>query len=234
MKTVEPEMIEIPSGHLALGMPPCPPETEFYHRWHSGKQVEVAAFKLGKTTVTNKEYRVYLQDTQSEKPSHIDVENFSQDNQPVTGISWQDATAYCQWLGHKTGKSYRLPGDAEWEYAARGGSEMTCYSWGNELSQENACYGGPDAPRPVGCYPPNGFGLYDMIGNVWEWCDDRFADVSQGLPAKNNPTNNDLAENRVLRGGSYLTTNILNLWVAYRHEDPVDLRHECLGFRLAI
>src|SRR5690606_5945368 len=108
-----------------------------------------------------------------DKPGYDD-----DDDQPVVNICWLDAKAYCDWLARKTGKPFRLPTDAEWEYAARGGADDTAaFPWGDELDASRAWFGGKDAPRPVASYPPNGFGLYDMIGNVWQWCEDRFEDA---------------------------------------------------------
>lgn len=233
MSDLEPELVRIPAGKVVLGLPACPPEAKFHHRWHSGKTVSVAAFKLGRFAVTNDEYRRYMRASGAPAPSHIDQPGFNGQRQPVGGISWDDAHAYCQWLAKVSGKRYRLPTDEEWEYAARGGHEGRCFPWGDCVDATHACYGGVAAPRPVGSYPPNDFGLFDMIGNMWQWCADRFEDKSEGLKAVNKPTGKDPSVNRVLRGGSYLTTNVLNLWIAYRHEDPPDLRHECLGFRVA-
>lgn len=227
-------MVQIPQGVVTLGLPECPPTASLPGRWHSGKRVPIAAFQLGKYAVTNTEYRAYVKAAGALMPSHINTTGFNDDRQPVGGISWDDAKGYCQWLSAETGKTFRLPTDPEWEYAARGGREGTRFPWGEALDPNHACFGGVSAPRQVGSFPPNGYGLYEMTGNIWQWCEDRYEEVSEGVKAKNQPTGKDTADNRVLRGGSYMTTNLLNLWIAYRHEDPVDLRHECLGFRVAI
>ena len=229
-----PDLVAIPGGRLLMGRPKCPPRANFAWIWHSGRTVKVAAFSLARTHVTNAEYRVYLEETGAAKPSHIDRPGFNAARQPVVGISWHDAAAYCAWLAEKTGQPYRLPGDAEYEYAARGGRSGTIFPWGNALDSRCACFGGQGAPKPVGSYPANGFGLHDMAGNVWAWCSERFEEVSAEVKASNQPTGRDPADNRVLRGGSYLTCHYLNLWIAYRHEDPPDLRHESIGFRLAL
>jgi len=229
-----PATVQILRGVVTLGTPACPPNANIHWRWHTGKRVEIPAFALGKYAVTNKEYRDYVQATGAAKPSHIDKEGFNQDNQPVGGLSWEDAAGYCQWLAKETGKPYRLPRDSEWEYAARGGLENSLFPWGDALDPKMACFGGAAAPRPVGSYPANGYGLHDMVGNIWQWCEEKFEQMSDGIKAVNKPTGKDPSVNRCLRGGSYLTTNVLNLWIAYRHEDPPDLRHECLGFRVAL
>lgn len=231
---IEPKMIELPAGEYVIGEPACPDDADLHWRWHSGSRVQVKAFAMGATCVTNAEYIAYMDDTGAEAPSHIHVNGFDGEEQPVGGISWEDASAYCQWLSQSSGKAYRLPTDSEWEYAARGGMSGKRFPWEGDLSLDHAWYGGQAAPKPVGQYEPNGFGLYDVVGNIWEWCDNVFEDVSDGIPSVNTPTGKDPSVNRVLRGGSYLSTIEFNLWVAYRHEDPPDLRHECLGFRVAL
>jgi len=234
MNVIEPMTNDIPKEVLVMGVPACPPEATFHHRWHTGRRVEIAAFKLGRYPVTNLEYRAYLADTGAKPPAFINAPGFSADHQPVGAVSWLDSVAFCSWLVQRTSKGYRLPTDAEWEHAARGGNEGTCFAWGDELSPDKAWYGGQATTKEAGQYPANGFGLFDMTGNVWEWCADRFEDVSGGLHAIDNPIGKPPSDNRVLRGGSFLTKNPMNLWLAYRHEDPPELRHECIGFRVAL
>lgn len=229
-----PPTVPIPAGTFTQGLPPCPADAPLARRWPSGKVTAVGALALGRFQVTNAEYRDYVQATAAAVPRTFTQPGFDSDRQPVGGVSWLDAAWYCAWLSAQTGRDYRLPTDAEWEYAARGGQTGLAFPWGNELRADCACYGGQAAPQPVGSFPPNGYGLHDLVGNVWEWCADRFEDVSDGVAATNAPTGMDPHLNRVLRGGSYLTKDPLNLWVAYRHEDPPDLRHECIGFRVAV
>lgn len=234
MPVLLPDLVSIPAGSLRAGVPPCPPHANIAWVWHSGLTIPVRAFQLGRTHVTNAEYRVFLRATGATRPGHIDRPGFDALRQPVVGISWDDAVAYCSWLAGVTGKPYRLPTDAEYEYAARGGRPGTIFPWGNALDPKYAAFGGLAAPAPVGSHPANGYGLHDMVGNAWSWCQERFEEVSGGVKACNRPTGRDPADNRVLRGGSYLTCHYLNLWIAYRHEDPPDLRHESIGFRLAL
>lgn len=229
-----PQMVSVPAGRIRLGVPACPPRPNLPWVWHTGTIVAVAAFQLSRTHVTNAEYRAFLAATGHPPPAHLDQAGFDHPRQPVVGVSWEDATAYCAWLAQATGRPYRLPGDAEWEYAARGGREGSIFPWGDALDARFACFGGQAAPREVGSFAPNGFNLHDIIGNAWAWCSDRFEDVSGGVKAVNKPTGKDPAPNRVLRGGSYMTCHYLNLWIAYRHEDPMDLRHESIGFRVAL
>jgi formylglycine-generating enzyme required for sulfatase activity len=234
MAAIEPVLVDVPAGTLAIGVPECPPDPNLQRRWHTGKRIEVAAFRIGKYPVTNREYHRYIAETGADVPMRLDVDGFDDDAQPVVGISWDDATAYATWLTENTGTQYRLPGDAEFEYAARGGREGSKFPWGDELDPAHTSYGGMAAPPLVGTYPANGFGVCDMIGGVWEWCQDPYEDVSDGDPATNNPTGADPSSNPVLRGGAYFTSDPLNLYIAYRHEDPPDLRHEVIGFRVAV
>lgn len=228
-----PRMMIVPTGEFTLGDPLCPPGHGLTHPWHTEHGVRVESFRIARCPVTNAEYRSYLKHHQAPRPSHIDTPGFDRDDQPVVGISWLDAKAYCDWLSSECGTIIRLPSDTQWEYAARGGRAGSKFPWGDELSPDKARYGGMDGPAPAGSTDPNGFGLFDMVGNVWQWCSDRFNDRARHTRAFNTPTGRSPDDNRCLRGGSFLTTNPMNLWIAYRHEDPADLRHECIGFRVS-
>lgn len=228
-----PPMVMIPAGEFTLGEPECPPGNGLCHPWHTETGVRVNPFRMARYPVTNAEYRAYLQRHDAPRPSHIDTPGFDRDDQPVVGISWRDATAYCAWLTSVCATTVRLPSDTEWEYAARGGRAGTIFPWGDAWSTDCAARSEHQKPASIGLASPNGFGLCDMVGSVWQWCRDRFNDRAQLSRAVNTPTGRPPEENRCLRGGSFLTTNPLHLWIAYRHEDPEDLRHECIGFRIA-
>jgi formylglycine-generating enzyme len=174
---------------------------------------------------------------------------------PVIHLSWNDATEYCKWLSQKNGKTYRLPTEAEWEYAAGNGSRHTKYSWGNgEPSGKNGGNVADESKRPgngsswdtkfdgyndgywytapIGSYNPNDFGLYDMTGNVWEWCSDWYgSDYYKNSPS-NNPTGSATGSYRVQRGGSWLS-NPQDCRVADRCNDAPGVRYYGTGFRLA-
>lgn len=176
-------------------------------------------------------------------------------NKPVIHISWNDAAAYCLWLGGKTGIPYRLPTEAEWEYAAGNGSKHTTYSWGNYLPGKGdivenvrdgtthpkykswsdpkftGYYDGYFFASPVGCYNPNDLGLYDMTGNVWEWCNDQYDENYY----KTSPTRNPLGARdqyiRVFRGGSW-HSNPSRCRVTLRLSGTPTTRTPNLGFRV--
>lgn len=175
------------------------------------------------------------------------------DNHPVVNISWNDALAYCEWLSKRTGKSYRLPTEAEWEYAAGNGSKHTKYSWGNsnptgrkggnvadetlkkKFSQWKPFIGYTDGfvfTAPVGSFDSNEFGLYDMTGNVWEWCSDWYdEDYYKNSPTK-NPIGPTSGVDRVIRGGCWCF-DIVSCQLANRNNRFNLNSYSYLGFRLA-
>jgi sulfatase modifying factor 1 len=178
----------------------------------------------------------------------------SEYNHPVIHISWNDATAYCKWLKETTGKDFRLPTEAEWEYAAGNGNQHTKYSWGNNTTPIGKKGGnvadetakatfsswtifdgyrdGYVYTAPVGSYEANIFGLHDMTGNVWEWCSDWYAsDYYQNSPS-NNPKGSSSGTCRVLRGGS-LDLEPVHCLVANRSiTAPMDQTTPNIGFRV--
>ncbi len=164
------------------------------------------------------------------------------DDHPVLHVSWDDAQAYCTWAGT------RLPTEAEWEYAARGGLEQQRFPWGQELEPggehrmnvwqgqfpaENTEADGWYGPAPVASYPPNGFGLHNTTGNVWEWCADWFAPEYYATSSPEDPRGPDAGTHRVMRGGSYLChDSYCNRYrVAARSGNTPDASTGNLGFR---
>jgi len=173
------------------------------------------------------------------------------DSHPVLCVSWNDARAYAQWLSKKAGKRYRLPTEAEWEYAARAGSTASRY-WGDDpaqacrfanvadqsrfqtwgFGQKHECTDGHYFTAPAGGYAPNRFGLYDMLGNVWEWTEDCWNASYAGAPADGSAWLAGDCGQRVLRGGSWSTVPRYAR-SATRYKNPADYRDNLTGFRLA-
>lgn len=206
-----PVMVRIPPGQFTMGSPPG----ELYRGPEQQHRVTIAApFAIGEYEVTFAQWDACVAGggCRNYRP---DDEHWGRGNRPVIGISWNDAKAYVAWLSRKTGKPYRLPSEAEWEYAARAGT-TTSFSFGPTISSAQANYdastGYGDGPKgmnrkktmPVGSFPANAFGLHDMHGNVWEWVEDCWADeYTAATPADGRPFNSRNCEGHVLRGGSW-------------------------------
>ncbi|MCP3897296.1 SUMF1/EgtB/PvdO family nonheme iron enzyme, partial [Moraxella sp.] len=173
-----PEMVRIPAGRFRMGdiQGGGDGDEKPVHR------VSVSEFAMGRYEVTFAEYDKFAQATGRKKP---DDEGWGRGNRPVINVSWDDAVAYAKWLSQQTGKQYRLPTEAEWEYAARAGTE-TQYWWGNEIGQNravcDACGSRWDNKQtaPVGSFAANPFSLYDTVGNVWEWTCSEYEDKYSG------------------------------------------------------
>ncbi len=154
-----------------------------------------------------------------------------QDNHPVVCVSWNDAVAYTKWLSEQTGKEYRLPTEAEWEYAARAGTETDCW-WGDEIDKSKANYDGNlGNTSPVGDYDANPFGLYDTAGNVWEWTCSEYEEKYNGKEKECVIENSN--KKRVLRGGSWYYSP-RSVRTAFRNWDTPDSRHDDNGFRVVV
>ena len=166
-----------------------------------------------------------------------DVDDHLGASYPSTGVSWNDAQSYVTWLSKLTGKSYRLLSEAEYEYAARAGSE-TAYPWGDDVGQGNAnCAGCGSAwdnrtPAPVGSFAANGFGLYDMVGNVLSFVEDCYHDSYVGAPADGTAWVSGACDYRIARGGSF-GRGPEALRSAERHMHDDSFRDVDLGFRVA-
>jgi len=227
-----PEMVWIPAGTFRMGyiQGGGRDNEKPVHR------VSVSRFAIGKYEVTFAEYDKFAQATGREKP---DDKGWGRGNRPVINVSWHDATAYAKWLSEQTGKQYRLPTEAQWEYVARAGTE-TKYWWGNQIGKNRAaCDGcgaewGLDAKKmtaPVGSFAPNPFGIYDTVGNVWEWCADSWHPSYKGAPNDGQVWRGGDENYRVLRGGSWY----FNPWfarTAFRVRDVSVGRFDGFGFRV--
>lgn len=192
-------------------------------------------FALSRYEVSFAEYDRFAEATGRKKP---DDGGWGRGNQPVVNVSWHDAQAYARWLGEQTGQPYRLPSEAEWEYAARAGSD-SAYWWGNELSTARAvcdeCGSQWDGkqPAPVGTLPANPWGLHDMNGNVDEWVADCYGDTYQGHPTDGSARQAPGCEYRAMRGGSWFDIGrVIRSASRYRH--PPDTSRNTWGFRIAL
>ena len=191
-------------------------------------QVKVNSFAIGKYPVTQAQYEAVM----GKNPSWF--QNNPQN--PVERVSWNNAQAFCQKLSQITGKTYRLPTEAEWEYACRAGT-TTRYYFGDDANQlgDYAWYDGnsQDKTHPVGQKKPNPWGLYDMIGNVWEWCEDDWHDNYIGAPKDGSAWLKNGNDNRSpLRGGSWGDIPVFCRSAIRVSDDRRDDRHDDSGFRV--
>lgn len=276
-----PEMVRIPAGEFSLGSPEDEPGR--YPNEGPQRPIKLRAFALGRFDVTRAQWKVFV--TATHRPTQggcawasdtgprpdpaasFDHLGFPQDDRhPVVCVTWQDATDYAAWLSRRTGRRYRLPSEAEWEYAARGGS-VAAFPWGPEASHDHANYGaetccsglasGRDSwveTSPVGSFPENAFGLYDMNGNVLQWVQDCLHDYG-ATPSDGRPFETpgplsaqpglpkalegmDACAFRVLRGGDWGDPPRM-IRSAFRNYAPpkgstlADYRSAGAGFRVA-
>ncbi|CAA6817857.1 MAG: Unknown protein [uncultured Sulfurovum sp.] len=189
-------------------------------------------FAIAKYPVTFAEYDLYCEDTGAKKP---DDEGWGRVDRPVINVSWDDAQKYCKWLSQKSGQDYRLPSEAEWEYACRADT-TTKWSFGDDVEKlkDYAWYtkNSESKTQEVGKKKENPWGLYDMHGNVWEWCQDSWVDNYINTPRDGTVHEDESTSSKVLRGGSWLSYGNGSR-SAYRFSRYVDsLRINIVGFRL--
>lgn len=222
------EMVLIPAGEFVMGSP----DGEGHDDEHPQHVVSVDSFYMGKYEVTFEQYDLFCEKTGRTKPSD---KGWGRGKRPVINVSWHDAVAFCDWLSELSGDRYRLPTEAEWEYACRAGTttqysfgedtrDLGLYSWHKGNAQKQT--------HPVGTLGANAWGLHDMHGNVWEWCSDWYErDYYSSSPAS-NPTGSANGEYRVRRGGSwyYFADSIRS---ADRDGATPDGTFYAMGFRCA-
>ena len=198
--------------------------------------VTVSDFKLGKYEVTFAQWDACVADGGCGRYTPDD-EGWGRGNRPVIHVSWDDVQGFIDWLNAKTGGNFRLPTEAEWEYAARAGS-TTLYSWGNSIGHNRAnceeCGSRWDADRtaPVGSFSANAWGLHDMHGNVWEWVQDCWNDSYVGVPSDSSAWTSGDCSLRVRRGGSWYNGPI-DVRSANRYRTLRSEHGNLIGFRLA-
>ena len=225
---LDPEMVAIPAGTFMMGSP-ASEEGRFDNE--EQRQVSVSAFYMGKYAVTFEEYDRFVEATGRGKPTDM---GWGRGNRPVINVSWHDVITYAEWLSQQTGKQYRLPTEAEWEYAARAGT-TTAYYWGDEVGRNNANCNGCGSQwdnkqtAPVGSFKPNPWGLYDMLGNVWQWTCSAWSNPYDGSEQRCQTTG---VAYRVFRGGSWLY-DPRDVRAASRPDYAPSNRDFSLGFRLA-
>ena len=219
-KDVKLEMVLVPAGKFKMGSP----ESEKGHS-KAETQHEVTLTKpfcMGKYEVTQEQWTAVM----GNNPSSTKGAKL-----PVTDVSWEDCQEFIKKLNANTKGGYRLPTEAEWEYACRAGT-TTAYSFGDNITPKEANYSDSKIFKPVavGSYQPNAFGLYDMHGNVWEWCEDWYGDYPTG--AVIDPKGPAMGEDRVLRGGSFVS-DVLMARSSLRALNTPTIRYVIYGFRLA-
>lgn len=204
-------------------------------------------FSMAKYTVTNAQFRMFRSGHSSGKYENISLND---DKMPAVGVTWDDAVAYAKWLSEKTGQKFRLPTEAEWEYAARGGTKTSRF-WGNAPDEACAYANVADmtakqrwpkwtsfycddkfaVASPVGSFKPNQYGLFDMLGNVWQWTQDVYSSEAYVKLPKMNPVYEGSGEYRVMRGGGW-SNGPLGIRSSHRVGLSPTFGHHALGFRL--
>jgi formylglycine-generating enzyme len=240
-----PEMIQISGGSFDMGFDEGQPDEAPVHK------VEISSFEIGKYEITNHQFRVFVKATGYKTTAHNEGTTTWEvygppgcELYPVVMVTWDDAMEYCNWLSKVTGANYRLPTEAEWEFAARGGIENRMYPWGNDLDFAKAnCAADKEGignlgsainqMSSIGSYEPNGFGLYDIIGNVSEWCYDWYEEDYYTDSPEKNPMGPEtgLFIYRVTRGGSW-TDPFSFSRVTFRNAATIPYRFPSIGFRV--
>ncbi len=201
-------------------------------------RVWVDEFLLAAYQVTNAEYARFVQSTSCPAPPFTRDPNLNHSQQPVVAVSWHEAIAYCEWLSAGTGKNFRLPSEAEWERAARGGRESELYPWGDAPPQALPDYAARCAaywkagPEPVGGGNANGYGLYNMCDNVHEWCSDWYSPDYYAISPECNPRGPESGVRRASRGGSW-RHHVKMSRCAARSSIPAEFQYADYGFRVA-
>ena len=220
--------MQIPAGWFRMGSVTGQENERPVHR------VWVDAFYLAACQVTNAQYTCFVSATGGPAAPLSGDPNFNRPEQPVVAVSWFEAIGYCEWLSGVSGRKYRLPSEAEWERAARGGVEDTLFPWGDDPPQSlpNYEHRWKSGPEPVRRSVPNEFGLFDMCQNVHEWCSDWYQPDYYATSVERNPRGPESGERRASRGGSW-RHHIKVTRCAARSSIPPAFQYADYGFRVA-
>jgi formylglycine-generating enzyme len=225
-------LTRIPEGWFLMGCAENQDNEKPVHR------VWVDEFRLGVFQVTNADYAHFVRATGAASPPFCDDPALNLPGQPVTGVSWFEAEKYCKWLAAETRQKFRLPTEAEWERAARGGREGALFPWGDTLPQTLPDYAErcsrywKSGPEPVGQGEANGYGLYNMCDNVHEWCSDWYSADFYAVSPERNPRGPETGTRRSSRGGSW-RHHIKMSRCAARSSIPPGFQYADYGFRVA-
>jgi formylglycine-generating enzyme len=252
-----PQFVHVPPGEFTMGADDGDEDERPAHR------VFLNGYSISAYTITNEQYAAFVRATGHAVPGVRELPRLvgtaaessfrelaspytwrssdppaDRDHHPVALVSFADAVAYCTWLAVKIGQPVRLPTEAEWERAARGGLERRRYPWGDDIDPSRANFL-PDpmlkkhrGTRPVGCYAANGLDLFDMSGNVWEWVADWYRADAYRNGDLRNPQGPSSGALRIVRGGSWVTHDVSQLRCAHRHKVPPDTYTYSIGFRV--
>jgi formylglycine-generating enzyme required for sulfatase activity len=233
------QVAQAPSGMVLI------PEGEFWMgRTHTGSieqavilerdrrddtpahRIHIDAFYMDQFEVTNEEYARFAEATGAAKPWHWPGGKVAKGEErfPIHDVTWADADAYCRSVGK------RLPSEAEWERAARGGLDRKRYPWGDEGARGKAHTGTPTGPVSVGSFPPNPYGVHDIAGNVWEWTNDWYDRDYYSISPESNPPGAATGHYKVIRGGGFTDGAVLN---SFRNYADPEMRTSIIGFRCA-
>jgi formylglycine-generating enzyme required for sulfatase activity len=228
LNSIEPELIRIPAGWFWMGSESGQDNETPVHR------VWVGEFLLAACQVTNIEYARFLRATGGQPPLFWNDPNLNHPEQPVVGVSWFEAVKYCDGLSQLTDRRYRLPTEAEWERAARGGMEGKAFPWGDASPESLPNYDKRwmTGPEPVATGAPNAFGLYDICENVHEWCSDWYQPDYYSFSPDLNPRGPESGQRRASRGGSW-RHHIKVTRCAARSSIPPEFHYADYGFRVA-
>jgi sulfatase modifying factor 1 len=224
--TVDMGMVSIPEGWFLMG-------AESRYQWERPvHRVWIDRFAIASTPVTRGEYARFLEQSGHAEPAGWTESPFRSADQPVVGVNWFAAVAYCEWLSKTLGSLYRLPTEAEWEKACRGGIDAAEYAWGNESPDSFEYFHGEwKGPRPVAQWRPNAYGLFNMGDNVHEWCSDWYSGDYYTVSPERNPQGPEEGSRRVSRGGSW-RHQIKASRAAHRSSLPPGYAYTDYGFRI--